>query len=125
MKVYLTICIMLFAILVKAQPPAPPSMEERMKKLAEVMKKEVKPTDKQQTAINEAFKKFFTAADQVRKDNPPPPPPPPDPKTKAAMEKLEKERDEAIKKILSADQFLKYKEAAMKMRPPAPPKPNN
>jgi hypothetical protein len=37
------------------------------------------------------------------------------------MDKLVKERDDKVKKILSEDQFKKYKEAADKMHPPHPP----
>ena len=124
-KIYLTLALLIFVIAIKAQgppPPQPPSLEERMKKLAEVMKKEVNTNDKQQAAINEAFKIFFAGADQVRKNDPPPPPPPPDPKVKAAMDKLEKDRDEAVRKVLSAEQFEKYRKAAEKMKPPAPPR---
>jgi len=102
------------------QPPKPPSVEDRLRHTSEVMKKEVQPTPSQQTAIEQAFKSFFAAADQLRKDNPPPPPPPPDPKVKAAMDKLVTERDERIKQILSAEQFEKYKEAVKKLHPPKP-----
>ena len=39
---------------------------------------------------------------------------------KEAMDKLVKERDEKIKKVLTASQYEKYKEAAAKLRPPKP-----
>ena len=112
--------LLLFALAGKAQPPKPPSIEERLKKTNEVLQKEVQPTAAQKTAIETAFKKFFTDADKLRKDNPPPPPPPPDPKVKEAMDKLVKERDEAVKKILTAAQYEKYKVAAEKLHPPRP-----
>lgn len=111
----------LFVIVARAQPPAPPappSLEERLKKTNEVIQQEVKPTVAQKTAIESAFKTFFTAADKLRKNNPPPPPP--DPKVKEAMDKLVKERDESIKKILTETQYQKYKKAAKKLQPPKP-----
>ena len=66
------------------------------------------------------YKTFFTAADKLRIDNPPPPPPPPDPKVKEAMDKLVKERDENVKKILTAPQYEKYKKAVKKLQSPKP-----
>jgi len=108
------------AFIAKAQPPIPPSIEERLKKTNEVIQKEVQPTAAQKAAIEAAFKTFFTNADKLRKENPPPPPPPPDPKVKEAMDKLVKERDESVKKVLTAAQYEKYKEAAKKLHPPGP-----
>ena len=108
----------------KAQPPGPPqppSIEERLKHTSEVLQKEMQLTNTQQQELTAAFKIFFQAEDKLRKDNPPLPPPPPDPKVKEAMDKLVKERDEHVKKVLSEEQFKKYKEAADKMHPPHPP----
>lgn len=120
-KLFITAALILFVIVTKAQqPPPPPSLEERLKRATDIIQNEVKPTAAQKSAIENAFKAFLTAADKLRKDNPPPPPPPPDPKVKEAMDKLVKERDEAIKKILTADQYEKYKEAAKKLHPPKP-----
>ena len=120
-KLFIAAGLMLFVIVTKAQqPPAPPSLEERLKRATDIIQKEVKPTAAQKTAIENTFKTFLTAADKLRKDNPPPPPPPPDLKVKEAMDKLVKERDEAIKRILTADQYEKYKEAAKKLHPPKP-----
>jgi hypothetical protein len=119
-KISSLIALVLFVIVVRSQPPKPPSVEERLKHTNEVLQQDVKPNAAQQAAIDAAFKNFFLAADQLRKDNPPPPPPPPDPKVKAAMDKLVKERDESIKKILTEDQYKKYKEAAKKLQPPKP-----
>jgi hypothetical protein len=113
----------LLAFAIKAQPqqpPKPPSMEERLKKTNELIQQDVQPTASQKTAIAQAYKQFFTAADQLRKDNPPPPPPPPDPKVKEAMDKLVKERDEQVKKVLTDAQYQKYKETAKKLQPPPP-----
>jgi hypothetical protein len=123
-KTIITAGIVLFVIVVKAQPPqGPPSIEERIKHTNEVLQKEVQPTAAQKAAIEAAYTSFFTAADKLRKDNPPPPPPPPDPKVKAAMDKLVKERDESIKRILSEAQYEKYQEAAKKLHPPKPGEP--
>lgn len=105
------------------QPPKPPGIEERIKKTNEMLQQELQPTAVQKTAIESAFKTFFIAEDKLRKDNPPPPPPPQDPKVKEAMDKLVKDRDESIKKILTSAQYEKYKEAAKKMHPPKPGEP--
>lgn len=116
--------IMIVALSTSAQEPPkehkPPSMEEKMERTKQMMKKEFQLTPFELQSVESAFKKFFIAADQLRKDNPPPPPPPVDPKVKAAFDKLEKERDEAIRKVLSAEQYEKYKAAAKRMQPPPP-----
>ncbi|MBI5858215.1 MAG: hypothetical protein HZB42_11290 [Sphingobacteriales bacterium] len=126
-NIFLSSSFILFAIIVRTQPtpPKPPTVEERLKRTSELIQKEVQLTTAQQSAIEQAYKSFFTAADKLRKDNPPPPPPPPDPKVKEAMDKLVKERDESIKKILTEDQYKKYKEAAKKLQPPKPGGPDN
>lgn len=122
-KQIITAGFVLFALVTHAQqppaPPKPPSVEERLKRTNEVLQKEVQPTTVQKAAIETAYKKFFADADKLRKDNPPPPPPP-NPKMKEAMDKLVKERDEKVKKVLTAAQFEKYKEAAKKLQPPGP-----
>jgi hypothetical protein len=102
----------------------PPSPEEKLKHVNELIEKEVQPTATQKAAIEQAFKTFFIAADQLRKDNPPPPPPPPDPKVKAAMDKLVQQRDERIKEVLNEKQYEKYLNVTEKMHPPKPGDPN-
>ncbi len=122
-KLIIAAGFLLFAISIKAQPPQPPkppTVEERLKRTNEVIQKDVQPSTTQKAAIESAFKKFFAAEDKLRKDNPPPPPPPPDPKVKEAMDKLVKERDEAVKKVLTDAQYQKYKEATKKLHPPKP-----
>ena len=125
----ITICLLtlLLCTAAFAQPPKPPTVDERLNKLNEVLQQQVKPTAIQKTGIENIFKTFFAAADKLRKDNPPPPkpsnatlPPPPSEKARAAMHKLEEDRDESVRKILSVDQFKKYKKAAEKLRPPRP-----
>ena len=127
-KSLLLVPIVLFVIVTRAQPPKPPTIEERLKRTNEVIQQDVQPTAAQKAAIEQAFKTFFIAADQLHKDNPPPPPPPPDPKVKEQMDKLVKERDERIKKILTEDQYKKYQEAEKTLRlrsGPPPPPPTN
>lgn len=108
-----------------AQPPKPPTVQERLTRLHEHMQLQVKPTPAQQTTIDQAFTSFFAGADKLRKDNPPPadnnarqagPPA----KVFAAMQQLEAARDEKIKKVLTAKQFEAYKTAAAALRPPRP-----
>ena len=116
--------IMIMVLSASAQEPPkghkPPTLEEKIERTKQMMQKEVLLSTSQLQSVEAAFKKFFVAADQLRKDNPPPPPPPVDPKVKAAFDKLEKERDEAIRKVLSAEQYEKYKTAAKRMQPPPP-----
>ena len=101
----------------KQDPPhKPPTVEERLKHLKEVMVKDASLNEEKQQKIAEVFKQFFIKADKL---NPPPPPPP----NKEEMDKLVKERDEAVAKILTADEFKRYKEAEKKLRPPHPPQP--
>jgi len=123
-KQILIVAMMVISSAIQAQEPpkhkGPPGMEERLKRTKEVMQKEVQPSVVQLQAMESTFKTFFTAADKLRRYNPPSPPPPTDPKVKAAMNKLVQERDESIKKILTADQFTKYKTAAKKMQPHRP-----
>jgi hypothetical protein len=119
-KLIIAAGLVLFVIVTKAQPPQPPkpvNIEDRLKRTNEVLQQEVQPTAAQKTDIESAFKTFFAAADKLRKDNPPPPP---DPKVKEAMDKLVKERDESIKKILTEAQYKNYKEAIKKLHPPKP-----
>ena len=103
----------------KQEPPhKPPTVEERLQHLKEVMVKDASLNEEKQQKVSEVFKQFFIKADKL---NPPPPPPP----NKEEMDKLVKERDEAIAKILTADEFKKYKEAEKKLRPPHPPQPKD
>ncbi len=100
----------------KEGPKKPPTVEERLKRLKEVMVKDASLSSEKQQKVAEVFKQFFVKADKIA----PPPPPPPN---KEEMEKLIKERDEAVAKILTPEEFKKYKEAEKKLRPPHPPKP--
>jgi hypothetical protein len=110
--------LLFFAVTVNAQQPKqPPTIEQRLKRTSDIMQKEVQPNAEQNLVIESAYKDFFVSADKLRKDNPPPPP---DPKMKASMEKLMKERDEKVKKVLTASQYEKYMEAAKKLQPPPP-----
>lgn len=119
-NIIFTVSFLLIVLISKAQqPPAPPTAEERLKHTTDLLQKEVNMTEAQKTSVKNAFKTFITASDKLHKNNPPPPPPP-DAKTKEAMDKLVKERDEAVKKVLTADQFAKYKEAVKKLHPPRP-----
>ena len=96
----------------KQEPPKPPTVEERLKHLKEVMVKDASLNEEKQQKVAEVFKQFFVKADKI---NPPPPQP-----NKEEMDKLVKERDEAVAKILTADEFKRYKEAEKKLRPPHP-----
>jgi hypothetical protein len=99
-------------------PPKPPSIEERLKMVNEKMSKELSLTKEQKQKIEAAYKDFFTKTEELHKKMPPPPPPPPLPKE--VMDKLSGERDEAIKKVLTGDQFKKYVELERSLRPKPP-----
>ena len=111
-----------------AQPPGtpkPPTIEERIKHTNDILQKELQLNAKQKVAIEASFKIFFTAEDKLRKDHPATMPPVADSKIKVQMDKLSKERDESIKKVLTDEQYKKYLEAEKKMRPPMPGKNGN
>jgi uncharacterized coiled-coil DUF342 family protein len=103
---------------VKAQQPTQkisPGIEERWKKINEVLQKEVQLTAQQSKAIAALFKSFFAAADKLRKENPNP-----NPKIKEGIQKLVHNRDEKVKKILTMPQYANYKKTMEKLKPPPP-----
>lgn len=106
---------------VAQQPPKPPTIEERLKKTGELLKKEAQLNAAQEKQVQSIFRDFFTAADQLHKENPPPPPPPRDARVKEQLDKLLKERDQKVQRVLTATQFSKYQEAIKKLHPPGPP----
>ncbi|MBA4196203.1 MAG: hypothetical protein C0459_01485 [Chitinophaga sp.] len=111
------------------QPPKPPSIEERLKHVNENLSKQITISAEKKKQIEAAYKDFFSKMDELRKKNegnqpPPPPPPPPPPGKKEEVDKLVKERDDKIAKVLSADEYIKYKEIEKTMRPPMPPQHN-
>ena len=118
--------IKIFAILFlavafcNAQDKPHPSPEEHLKRSQEMLQKELQMNSDQQKKVEQAFKDFMVEAEKLHKENPPPPPPPMDPKVKAALDKLEQERDAKVKMALTAEQYKKYVEVAKKMRSPHP-----
>lgn len=127
MKTQILGLMLLFgSIASNAQPPKPPSIEERLKRTNEMMLKEVQTSAEQLVVIEKNFAAFFKKADKLRKDNPPPQPPPPDPTIKAALDKLAQERDDNIKKVLTPDQYKRYQAIVLRLEPPrkhGPPPP--
>jgi hypothetical protein len=110
---------MLTGYVIQAQDrPAPPTVEDRMKRTMDMMQKEVQPNEKQAKDMEAAFKTFFTEAEKLRGDGPPPAPGQMDPKRKEAIDKLAAERDASVKKTLTADQYKKYETTVANMRPP-------
>lgn len=118
MKKFMVLALfMLAGYVIQAQDrPAPPSMEDRMKRTMEIMQKEVEPSEKQARDMEAAFKTFYTEAEKLRGDGPPPAPGQMDPKRKEAIDKLAKQRDESIKLTLTAEQYKKYESAVANMR---------
>ena len=98
------------------QPRKPPTVEDRLKHVSEKLDEELKLTPDQKEKILAAFKTFFADMEANRSKQAPPPPPPP-PVKKEIAEKLSAERDEKIRKVLTTDQFSKFKEIEKKLRP--------
>jgi len=106
-------------------PPKPPSVEDRIKHLNDALQKNLTITKDQQQKIDAIYKDFFVKMDKLHVP-PPPPPPPADEKGKpsrAEVEKICKERDDQIQKILDAGQYTKYREVEKSLKPPPPPVP--
>jgi hypothetical protein len=106
-----------------AQPPKPPTDEEKLKHVSETINKEITLTAAQKAKVESAYKEFFADMEKLRKssgkaDMPPPPPPPPG--KKEDVDKLVKARDEKIKSVLSEAQFKKYSEVEKTLHPPRP-----
>jgi hypothetical protein len=119
-KVSLFITLFLAVACCNSQDRPHPSMEDHLKRSQEMLQKELQMNTDQQKKVEQAFKDFMVEAENLHKENPPPSPPPMDPKMKAALDKLEQERDAKVKMALTAEQYKKYLEVAKKMRPPHP-----
>lgn len=123
---FLAIAIVFLGTTIHAQedrkPPKRPSAEERLKRVNEKLKQELQLNAKQELAVANAYKLFFSEVDKLRPAQAPPPPPPPD---KEKVEPLAKKRDAAIKAALTQAQYQKYIEVEKTLRPPGPggPKP--
>lgn len=102
-------------MMVQAQPPKPPSVEERLKRVSTTVNKELALNAQQKEQLAIAYKNFFVAVDELHAKQSPPPPPPP--ANKAAVEKLAAARDEKIKAVLSAEQYNKYITLEKELRP--------
>jgi protein CpxP len=121
-------CILLVNLLfvtaaVRAQPPAPPNPEERLKHVSEKFEKELKLSVAQKEKLAAAYKEFFADIEKLRSKEgklKEPPPPPPPPVNREAAEKLSKVRDAKIKAILNVEQYQKYSSLERSMRPPMP-----
>jgi len=103
-------------------PPKPPSVEDRINHLNDALQKSITITKDQQKKIDAIYKDFFVQMDKLHV--PPPPPPPVDDKGKpsrAEVEKICRERDDQIQKILDAGQYSKYREVEKSLKPPPPP----
>ena len=93
----------------QAKLPSPPvSLDEHVQNLTTKLKEDLNLSDGQVLKVKEIFLEFFKVA--------PPPPPPPPPIDKATFEKAKEGRDVQLKKILSAEQFLKLQELEKKLR---------
>jgi|GEM_PF-1392446 len=118
----LSLTLLLGILSLKAQqsgpPPPPPSIENRLKHVEELAKSKLNANSNQMAELKKTFKAFFEKMDKLHKDNPPPPP---KPEFIQSQKKLEEERDQALQKVLNAQQFLEYKKMLSQLRPPMPP----
>lgn len=117
--------LMLFAnVAVQAQPPGgggPPSAEEMVEKLMTDLSKEITLTDAEKSSLEEIFTDFHTEMEKMHKSGSRP--------DRSAMEKLESERDEKVKEVLSEENYEAYAKFMEDfMKPPegqGPPPPQN
>jgi len=108
------------------QPPHKPNDAERLKHVTNKLEKELTLSAVQKEKVTAAYKAFFSEMEKNKnnagKPTEPPPPPPP-PVKREIVEKLAKQRDESIQKVLTNEQYKKYIEVEKKMRPSKPPMP--
>ncbi len=115
---------LLVALCIMAQPPKPPTIEEKLKHVSEKINKEITLTAAQKAKVEAAYKDFFTDIEKLRAKNgrkadmPPPPPPPPG--SKEEMDKLSNARDAKIKAALTEAQYKKYTGIEKTLHPPRP-----
>ncbi|HVZ26058.1 MAG TPA: hypothetical protein VG842_08390 [Sediminibacterium sp.] len=118
------LCILVTGKLAAQQGvPQPPTPEQKLRHVTEMIDKQMTLTGTQQDVIRKAYRDFFQAEEALRKKSgrpEMPPPPPPPPADKAAMDKLVQQRDAKIKSVLSADAYQKYQALEQSMRPPGP-----
>lgn len=119
----LTVALLFLGAAAKAQLPAPPPVEERIRHVSERISRDVSLTPAQKTKVESAYRDFFNSMEHLRKANGKPemPPPPPPPGKKEDVDKLVKARDAKIRSVLSDAQFKKYAEIEKTLRPPGPP----
>lgn len=113
--------IILFTGALYAQPPKQPSVEERLKHVTEKIGKEITLTASQKEKITSAYKAFFASMEKMRANSSKEQAPPP-PGNMEEIKKLSRLRDEKIKAVLSAAQYVKYAEIEKSLRPPMPGK---
>ncbi len=93
-------------------PPPPPTAEERAVRL-EKLAKDLNLTEEQKAKFKQAENDFFAKAEKLQGE------------IKPQMDTLHKERDEAVKTILTAEQYAqlqKIHEDRRKQGPPPPKK---
>ncbi len=94
----------------------PPSLDERMKRVEEIILKPLALTAAQKETANKAFRDFYVEMDKLGKAQPGATTPP----DRSRMEPLEKARDAKIKQVISAAQYAKYLDLEKAARPPRP-----
>ncbi len=111
------LCVILFAAITmaSAQGGMPrQTTEERTKRVVDTITTVLKLDQAQQTSAQTAFMDYYKESDKLREAMQAGTPP-----DRAQFEKLTTDRDEKLKKFLTADQFKKYIdeiEPAMRMR---------
>lgn len=90
----------------------PPPKAERLQRTMEALNKDIPMTAAQQKGVGSALDDFFTRADKLRETGQR------GPEQKAGMDKLVKERDEKVARLLDKDKYATYLATMEKMRPP-------
>jgi hypothetical protein len=104
-------------------PPPRPTVKQRIDRLNDTLNKALHITTSQQKVVDDAYTQFFASADKLMGNNPPPRPDARDEKSKQLHEQilaLQKQRDDAIAKVLTAEAFKKYQEIERSLRPGRP-----
>jgi hypothetical protein len=106
-KQIVLVLFMLFAgaAVVNAQGPQRRIVEERVKSAMEKMTPALSLNATQQTQVDSVFTDYYKAMDKFRETLQPGTPP-----DRTQFEKFGNDRDEKLKKVLTADQFKKFKD---------------
>lgn len=90
------------------EPKEFPSIEKRVEHAITMIEKKIELTESAKTEIEKAYTDFFTKADNEMKSRERP--------DKSVMDRLEKERDMKIEKVLTPEQYKEYLKISSQLR---------